>query len=323
MLTHHQLQKTQFQKGWNVAIDGKQFLVIDNGYDEECRRIYTLRGKDGEQRTMLRASALDLLASGRLRLTPPGEAALIGKIEIIRDYAKRGHSFSFTAQLLGTHKVTLRRALAGTDIRFGDGGQSLAMKRHLADLHESMRGRTRSFSEEALAAMARGREKIREKKCKKYTAFGVTGYIPDLVKHFGCPVRVESVRVRLRKGMTIEDALILPARKAPRGVVPPQFEARIASNRRRTAAAIRDAIDRKLTPTMLQFRAPEHDIVATGRKDARITVEVRTNCGTVLHSLCFIADFSSGVLFAFNSNERGRFDFIAFEPDSPALISSN
>lgn len=71
---------------------------------------------------------------------------------------------------------------------------------------------------------------------------------------------------------------------------------------------------------MLQFRAPEHSIVVTDHKDAYITIEVR-KAGATLHRLRFVSSFKSGVLFSFSSDERWGMDFIAFEPNSEALVA--
>jgi hypothetical protein len=251
---------------------------------------------------------------------PRGSAAPLPtpqkEIELIRSYAARGHSLSFTAQLLGIGHAKLGRFVAGTDIKFVKGSQSIAMK--LA--HTKSRGCTPPWSEEGFQAIRRGLERARERLCKRHTAFGVTGYIPELVKRFNCPVSIESVRSRVRSGMTVEEALTVPARLPKQGVLPPQFKAWVETCRQRKAAKIADVIARRLTRTMLRYRSPEHAIVVKCNHGTRITVEVQTPGGTVLHRLHFAKSFrESGVLFAFARGKRGHIDFIAFEPDSKAL----
>lgn len=251
----------------------------------------------------------------------------MGQEEIIKrakEYAKRGHSFSFTAQLLGMTNKRLRRLLdeEDADIEFVLGTKSLAFRKRLDDLHESQRGKNchTNLSPESLAAMARGREKGREARgCKRYTAFGVTGYLSELKEHFNCPIQAESIRARIASGMSVEDALTTPVRKQKKGVYPPQFYDWLIKRRTMAAADILMIARKRLTPTMLQYREPEHDIRITARDGASITVEVRTMEGYVLHRLRFLKTFDSGVLFVFKPEINGRLQFIAFEPDYEAL----
>ncbi|WP_200840595.1 hypothetical protein, partial [Geminicoccus flavidas] len=200
-------------------------------------------------------------------------------------------------------------------------GQSLATKKRLADLHERLRGRGLCLSDESRAAMARGAEKGREKRCTKYTAFGVTGYLPELAKRFGA-VSHKSVRARLQKGMAIEEALTAPYKPNPRGVIPPAFLEQVYKQRRAAAARIYPIIAKRLQPTMLQFRSSDHEIVVTQCELSHMAVDVRTRDGVVLHRLRFEKSFDSGVLFVFNDTTKGLLDFIAFEPDSPALVAT-
>ncbi|CAB3862839.1 hypothetical protein LMG26858_02312 [Achromobacter anxifer] len=242
-----------------------------------------------------------------------------------REHARRGHSFTFTAQLLGVSNRKLRRlidAAHADDIQFVQGSQSLARKA----LHESLRGCVRIYSEESQAAimrgLAHGRQINRERHGKRYTAFGVTGFLRDLKVLFNCKFNIKTLRDRLHRGMSIEEALTTESQASKRGVRPPQFEKNIAVQARRAAARIAEVIERRLTPTMLQYRAPEHSIVVTDRKGAWITVEVGKGAVT-LHRLRFVSSFESGVFFAFNPDERRHLNFIAFEPTNPALIDTH
>lgn len=467
MPSFRRLAQVQMRRGWTVTVDDEQFRVADNGFDEAHNRIYILRDQHGEERTMLRTNALDLLASGRLRITTRVEATLIGKIELIRDYArhghsmygtakalglygwevrraielcraddiefvkgtqsvefreslqrlhagrrgrpqphqnprvyealkrgretlrqraakltafgftgtirelinrfdfrlseaclrarlkrglsiekaltsrpvgtvtsalpithreidaarsyaKRGHSLHFTAQLLGISDKRLARIVAHTDIQFIQGSQSLASKQ----AHEERRGRARSvvLTADAIAKIALGRRLGLEKQHKRHTAFGVTGFVSELVRHFGCPVGAHSVSNRLRRGMTIEQALTTEAVQPKRGVFPPQFTEWLEKCRRRTRARVLNAIARRLKPTMLRYRSPDYSIVVSRSQSPWISVEI-TSDGHLLHRLRFIKSFDeSGVLFAFTQGKPGNLDFIAFEPDSEALL---
>jgi len=241
-----------------------------------------------------------------------------------REHARRGHSFTFTAQLLGVSNRKLRRlidAAHADDIQFVQGGQSLARKA----LHESLRGRARVYGKEAEAAIMRGlengRQINREKYGRRYTAFGVTGFLRDLKVLFNCKFNIKTLRDRLHRGMSIEEALTAESQASKRGVRPPQFEKNLAIQARRAATRIAEVIARRLTPTMLQYRAPEHSIVVTERKGAWMTVEV-AKAEVTLHRLRFVSSFESGVLFAFNPEVRGHLDFIAFESDRASLLST-
>ncbi|MBP6018761.1 MAG: hypothetical protein KA735_04665 [Burkholderiaceae bacterium] len=247
----------------------------------------------------------------------------IEEIELAKSYAKRGHSLTFSSSLLGLYPQQLAALLdaAGVDdIPFAKGRQSLASKSALAALHDSLRGRSQpNRSPKGCEALARGRETNRKKHMQ--SAFGVTGTVKDLMEHFGCELTRNSVYKRLRRGMSIEEALTTESMASKKGVMPPWFAEQVEINKRRRAEQVKDAIARKLTPTMLQYRFTEHDIVVTRREDIIwITVEVRTKAGAVLHLLRFVSSFDSGVLFLFNPIERRRIDFIAFDPDNDALI---
>ncbi|WP_448682618.1 hypothetical protein [Pseudomonas nicosulfuronedens] len=247
------------------------------------------------------------------------------EIEFVREQAKRGHSFSHTASLLGFYPYQLRtllEAVGADDIQFVNGHQSIVRKKMLAELHESRRGHTKQPTAAELDALAKGRKKVRERFL--HAAFGVTGTIRELKDYFGCQLTLQCLRTRLRKGMSAEEALTKPAAPhPPKGVIPPHLAKWVLFHQQRKRALCAEAIKRRLTPTMLQLCGSQHDIRVTRRDAGRISVEVRTLAGELLHSLRFYVSFDSGVLFAFNLVERGRIDFIAFDPSNKALTQSD
>jgi hypothetical protein len=239
-------------------------------------------------------------------------------LDFIRDCARRGHSFNRTAQLVGfdySYQLkSLLESLGVNDIEWPNPHRCLARQEQLARLHESRRGKPQSelFPKPCIGS---------RHKAKKYTAFGVTGTLPELVSRFG-KVSLQSVRYRMKNGMSIEDALETQRQNYKKGVIPPQFMESVARHQKRAAARRDEAISRRLTPAMLQFREETHDIVVTRRHSAcRMVVEVREKGSKrAIHRLDIPISFDSGVLFAFNPVERGRLDFIAFEPDHKALV---
>jgi hypothetical protein len=243
-------------------------------------------------------------------------------IEFIRKQAKRGHSFSHTASLLGFYPYQLRtllEAVGADDIEFVYGHRSLAKQRQLADLHASRKDRPQAVKPENLEGLRKGREQMRAK--HQRTAFGVTGTLPQLKEHFGCTLHINTLRRRVRQGIPVEEALTRPGEQPPpKGVIPPQFVEQVRLHQQRLRDRRDAAIQRRLTPSMMQFSAKQFDIQVIHREVGCVTVQVRTLAGELLHSLRFYVSFDSGVLFAFNAAERGRLDFIAFEPNSKALI---
>lgn len=243
------------------------------------------------------------------------------EIEFVRQQAKRGHSFSHIASLLGFYPYQLRtllEAMGANDIEFVNGYRSLAKQRQLADLHSGRRERPQPACPEALAALERGRQIQRERHMRM--AFGVNATLRELKVYFGCKFSMNTLWRRIRKGMSVEDALTRPREFQPRGVIPPQFVEQCEIRRRRVLARCDAAIARLLTPSMLQFRSERHDIIVIGRDLPRITVEIREKGGKVLHQLRFVVTYESGVLFLFSNSDRSRIDFIAFEPSCKALI---
>jgi hypothetical protein len=240
------------------------------------------------------------------------------EIDLARKYARKGHSITFTAQFIGLTPKRLRQMIddAGADIQFAKGRQSLAFQEGLKRAAESRRGKP--VTQAILDGLARGRQKMRERWLR--LAFGRTGTQAELHRYFKCPVALSTLRWRTRHGMSIEDGLTSPPRRPPKGVTPPQFIEQVKKSCRRAAARVRHWAQRRLTTTMLQYQSLKHDIVVTTRDGIRITVEVRDRVGNALHRLRFIASFESGVLFVFDPEERGRIQFLAFEPDSPAII---
>ncbi len=241
------------------------------------------------------------------------------EIDLARDYARKGHSLSFTAQFIGVGPKRLRRMLAeaGADIQFLKGRQSLAFRAGQQRAAESRRGQPVRHPA-ILAALARGRQKMREKWLR--WAFGVAGTLAELRHLRKCPLALSTLRWRIRHGMSTEDALQIPSRNPPpKGVIPPQFVEQVKKRRRHTAVRLDELVEHRVTPTMLQYRSPEHDIIVTARHDTRITVEVRDQAHTVLHQLHFVQSFESGVLFVFDPEVWESMQRLAFEPDSPAL----
>lgn len=243
------------------------------------------------------------------------------EVEFARKYARRGHSFSFTAQLLGMTNKRLRRLLEeeGVDIQFVPGMCSLGTQRRLEELHESNRGKFTTPSPAVLAALARGRE---TRGCVRYTAFGVTGYLSELKEHFNCSIQVKSIRARIASGMSVEEALTRPVKKPKKGLYPPQFYDWLIKRRTIASARVMLIVRNRLRPTMVQYQKPEHDIVVVAQTVGHIAVEVRSRTGDVIQRLRFIKSFDSGVLFVFNPEEQNRMDFIAFEPESPHILCS-
>lgn len=241
------------------------------------------------------------------------------EIDLARDYARKGHSLSFTAQFIGVGPERLRRMLAeaGADIQFLKGRQSLAFREGQQRAAENRRGRPVRHPA-ILAALARGRQKMRERWLR--WAFGVAGTLAELRQLRKCPLALSTLRWRIRHGMSTEDALQIPSRNPPpKGVMPPQFIEHVKKRRRHSALRMNDQVERLMTPTMLQYRSPRHTIVVTARQGACISVDVRDQTHTVLHQLHFIQSFESGVLFVFDPEVWGSMQRIAFEPDSPAL----
>lgn len=320
---------------------------------------------------------------------------MANEIEFVRECARKGFSRNHTANLLGFYAYQLDaliEVVGATDIEFVKGSQSVLAIQQRERIYES---RTYEPSEgkpfgtpfgsgtaEDLEVWAKGRAKglaaMKAKakaEAKTYTAFGVTGTIPDLVKHFGAPVGYNSVLNRVKKGMSIEDALTVKDRHLSGGTnrsnatqytafgvtgtlndLVKHFKSPVAYRsvlervrkgmdvekaltlkdqhltgspnhpskleiRRKAKARTEGVIARRLTPTMLQFWSSKHDIIIVKRQTPYVTVIVREkNSSDILHRLKFAAEFASGVLFMFSDQHRERMDFIAFEPDSRALI---
>lgn len=302
-------------------------------------------------------------------------------IEFVRECASKGFSRNHTANLLGFYAYQLDaliEVVGATDIKFVKGSQSVLAKQQRERMYESREGKpfpyqNKQTPEQVAAFQAKGCA-ANKAKAQTYTAFGVTGTIPDLVKHFAAPVGYNSVLRRVQKGMSIEDALTVKDRHlsgdASRaktlnytafGVTgtindlvkhfksPVAYKSVLArvqkgmdiekaltmkdqhltgspnhpSNfeiRRKAKARTEAAIARLLTPTMLQFWSSKHDIIIVKRQVPHVTVVIREKASQdVLHRLKFSAEFASGVLFMFSDQHRQRMDFIAFEPHSRAL----
>ncbi|WMD23068.1 hypothetical protein RAS12_12040 [Achromobacter seleniivolatilans] len=242
-------------------------------------------------------------------ITPEEEA-------LARTYAKQGHSLNFASQLMGMTRRKLRLLTAGTGIQFATASECLGRK--LAQANQ--RGRPRQISEDGKTRQMQGFRRGLERQHKQHTAFGVTGFVGELVRMFNPPISARNVRVRLQKGMTIEDALTLPPQQPHSGEIPEQFKVWVEIFRRRASARVAHAIARRLTPTMLQFRHPEFDIRTRHDAAPWISVEVHSMARVLLYRLRFVQSFAeSGVLFAFRQDKHGHIGFIAFEPGCEAL----
>lgn len=308
------------------------------------------------------------------------------EIQFVRECASKGYSRSHVSKLLGFYPYQLDALLevvGATDIEFVKGSQSVLARQQREKMYEAREGKPfgRPFGSgtaEELEIGRKGRAKgaaATKAKAKTYTAFGMTGTIPDLVKTFGAPVGTNSVRNRIQKGMNVEDALTLKdahltgnksRAKASQytafGVTgtindlvkhfksPVSYQSVLArvqkgmdiekaltlkdqhltgspnhpSNleiRRRAKVRVEDTIASRLSPAMLQFRSDRHDIIVVKRQIPYVTVVIREkDSSSVLYRLKFVASFSSGVLFMFSDQHRQRMDFIAFEPNSRAVI---
>lgn len=125
--------------------------------------------------------------------------------QFIHDCARRGLSKAETARTLGWTQYKMEKIVSVMGaIDWPTRGQSLGNKRG----NESRRGI-------CPAGNAKARE-VRRLNVQR-TAFGVTASVPELVRMFG-KVSYDCTRNRMGKeGMTLEQALITPARPSARG----------------------------------------------------------------------------------------------------------
>ncbi|MCM8743597.1 hypothetical protein [Pseudomonas koreensis] len=163
----------------------------------------------------------------------------------IRICADRQLSKSHTAQLMGFWPSAFPgylEALGLGDINWCDSHQSLMAQQQRRDLHESRRGAKQDYLTDA------DRQRLRDRMrafAPQYTAFGVTGTLPELVEKFAV-VSKNSVARRINHGMSLEEALTTPrtdiafrASRKPDNHPWRQFEKRsVAAHRDRLARPV-------------------------------------------------------------------------------------
>lgn len=122
--------------------------------------------------------------------------------KFIRDSAAAGFSRTATAAALDMPLEKFRAVLKGMPpLDWPGPGQSLDCKRAAA----AMRGYCHPSHRQNLTK-ARAVERLRHLR----TVRGVTGTIPELLKHFKLGISHSSVRRRLREGQSLEAALFTP-----------------------------------------------------------------------------------------------------------------
>jgi hypothetical protein len=128
----------------------------------------------------------------------------------IRDCAARNYSKSHTAQLLGIRPSKLNEILETLPLPkviWAPPGKCAGAQYQRQQLHNTLRGRPQNLTNddrERLAIQCRAR-------APKFTAFGVTDTLPNLIKRFA-KVGHNSVVRRIHKGMDLELALATPRR---------------------------------------------------------------------------------------------------------------
>ncbi|MEN1398489.1 hypothetical protein [Pseudomonas aeruginosa] len=235
--------------------------------------------------------------------------------EAIRDMAVRGFSRRYAAEILGFSKGKFATIISAMpDIQWVAPNDSVRNR----ESRERARGQLRSEKQrEAARKQCAALHAARNESFKKYTAFGVTDTLPALTERFGV-VRIQAVRKRLKKGISIEEALTMKNQSLKQGTA--NLLKFFESRRKHNYDRLRHIIPHFLTPTMLRYKAKHHDIQVVKRKAPYIAVEVRKKGNSaLLHRLQFLTSFESGVIFLFNSNIKDQIDFIAFEPDCPAI----
>lgn len=235
--------------------------------------------------------------------------------EAIRDMAARGFSRRYAAEILGFSRGKFATIISAIpDIQWVAPNDSVRNR----ESRERAKGLLRSEKQrEAARKLCAALHAARNESFKKYTAFGVTDTLPALTDQFGV-VRTQAVRKRLKKGMSIEEALTMKNQSIKQGVA--NILKFHEPRRKQNYDRLRQIIPHFLTPTMLRYKAEDHDIQVVERKAHYIAVEVRRKGNSaLLHRLRFIKSFESGVLFLFNLNIKDQIDFIAFEPDCKAL----
>lgn len=131
------------------------------------------------------------------------------EIQFIRECAARGLSKSRTAELVGVWPASFGDYLECVglgDLEFVNGYRSIS-----ANEGKQRSGLTRTGVPQTYLT-EEDRQVIRQRnldRAPKYTAFGVTGTLNQLAAQFGV-VSKEAVRLRVKGGMSMEDALKTP-----------------------------------------------------------------------------------------------------------------
>lgn len=128
----------------------------------------------------------------------------------IRKCAARNYSKSMTAHLLGMWPQQLDALLEHLplpEVEFVRGSQSAGAAHQRAQLHEARRGVKQDYLTDI--DRQRLRNQMREL-APKYTAFGVTGTLPELTARFGVVSHNSVVRRMKRHGLDLEKALTMP-----------------------------------------------------------------------------------------------------------------
>lgn len=129
--------------------------------------------------------------------------------KFIRECAARGFSLCRTAELVGVWPCRFREyiGLIGLgDVEFVNGHKSISAQEGRRRSGQTRTGVPQTYLTDADRANLRQRMLDR---APKHTAFGVTATLGELVTKFAT-VSKETVRLRLKRGMPIEDALRLP-----------------------------------------------------------------------------------------------------------------
>lgn len=127
----------------------------------------------------------------------------------IRECAARGLSRCRTAELVGVWPCRFREYLeliGLDDVEFVVGHKSVSANEGRRRSGQTRTGVPQTYLTDADRANLRQRMLDR---APKHTAFGVTATLGELVTKFST-VSKEAVRLRLKRGMPIEDALRLP-----------------------------------------------------------------------------------------------------------------
>ncbi|EIU1654122.1 hypothetical protein [Pseudomonas aeruginosa] len=168
--------------------------------------------------------------------------------EYIRDMASRGFSRRAVSQALGMRSQKFKELLELLpEMDWVPPRQSWDCLR----ANQEKKGRKCPMTEGRLRAVTAAR-RVAMAKHTRYTAFGVTATLPELVRQFG-QVTVASVRIRLAKGMPLEQALTsarsdpLGRKTAPADHHPWRQEARqgVVNHHERQAAAMQERVQGK------------------------------------------------------------------------------